>query len=622
MIVGVGTDLVDLDRFRAMLERRPELVDRLFTPDEIAYSRLRKDPTERFAVRFATKEAVLKSMGVGLGAADWHEIEVARDDDGRPTVVVRGRAAALADELGIVDWRLTLSHSDLVAHAMVVAIGAMPSSYPSPTSAATPQSISRTVTAVPAPSRFGWSALDADGPVPIVTPEEMGAIDRDAPEPVEELIGRAGAAVARSAVRMLGGTYGRRVVVLAGPGNNGADGRDAARRLAARGVRVVVIDALDAPEVLPECDLVIDAAFGTGFRGTRRGWSAPVAPPGALVLAVDIPSGVDGLTGACVVPPMTADATVTFAALKPGLVQGVGRDLAGDVVVADIGLDTRRARARLVGAAAVASWLPVTAPDTHKWRHAVWVVAGSPGMGGAAALCAGGAARAGAGYVRVSTPGGAAADLPMESVRVDLPASPDEWSAAVVAGLDRFSALVVGNGLGVADGTVDAVRRVVAAATGRGLPTVVDADGLSALGPDADRFVGPTTVLTPHDGEFARLAGSPPGADRLDAARDLAVRTGAIVLLKGRSTVVAAPDGDAFVSLAGDERLATAGTGDVLAGVIAALLARGVDPVRAAAAGAFIHGRAGALGWPLGLVAGDVITLLPAVLDELSRLQP
>jgi len=342
------------------------------------------------------------------------------------------------------------------------------------------------------------------------------------------------------------------------------------------------------------------------------------------VLAVDIPSGVDGLTGAVAGDVLAADATVTFAALKPGLLQGEGPRLAGEVEVADIGLDaglwTGGARAALIGAASVASWLPPIPHDAHKWRSALWVVAGAPGMGGAAALCAGAALRTGAGYVRVSTPGGPAAELPTESVRVDLPA--EDWAAEVVAGLDRFAALAIGNGLGTAPATATEIRRVVAAASGRGLPTVVDADALTALGTEVARFVGPSTVLTPHDGEYARLVGEPPGADRLAAARHLAAMSGAVVLLKGPTTVVAAPDGRVMVSTAGDQRLATAGTGDVLAGVIGAVCARGLDPWRAAAAGAFIHGRAGALGWPLGLVAGDVVSLVPAVLDDLTRLQP
>jgi len=286
------------------------------------------------------------------------------------------------------------------------------------------------------------------------------------------------------------------------------------------------------------------------------------------------------------------------------------------VSVADIGLDVSSATTHLVGAAAVGGWLPSPSAAAHKWQSAVWIVAGSPGMSGAAALCSGGAQRAGAGYVRLSTPGGEATDVPPEVVRVDLP--PAGWAGRVLDGLDRFSALVVGNGLGTGDATAAALREVVAGARDRGVPTVVDADGLSALGRHAADVVGPTTVLTPHDGEFARLAGGPPGDDRIAAARALAAETGAVVLLKGRATVVADPDGPVLVSTTGDERLATAGTGDVLAGVIGALLAQGLAPARAAAAGAFIHGRAGALGWPRGLVAGDLPAALPAALAEVS----
>jgi NAD(P)H-hydrate epimerase len=216
----------------------------------------------------------------------------------------------------------------------------------------------------------------------------------------------------------------------------------------------------------------------------------------------------------------------------------------------------------------------------------------------------------------LSTPGGEATDVPPEVVQVDLP--PADWSGAVLEGLDRFSALVVGNGLGTGSATAAAVREVVVGARDRGLPTVVDADGLTALGRHAAEVVGPATVLTPHDGEFARLAGGPPGDDRIAAARSLAAETGAVVLLKGRATVVASPDGQVLVTTTGDERLATAGTGDVLAGVIGALLAQGLAPAHAAAAGAFIHGRAGALGWPRGLVAGDLPAALPAALAEVA----
>ena len=445
--------------------------------------------------------------------------------------------------------------------------------------------------------------------LPIVTPEEMAAIDAAAPEPTEVLIGRAGAAVATEAVRMLGGHYGRRVVVVAGKGNNGNDGRDAAERLQRRGVRVQVLDAVGAPDMLPPADLVIDAAYGTGFRGD---YPAP-DPCDAPVLAVDIPSGVDGLTGAAGADAVAADRTVTFAALKPGLLFEPGRSLAGEVVVADIGLDCSDTRSHMVEASDVAGWIPPRPAETHKWRSAVWVIGGSPGMTGAPVLAGTAAARAGSGYVRLSAPGvpPPLPGAPLELVGLDLP--DHGWADAVLAGSERFRALVIGPGLGQ-HGAAD-VRRVVAESI---VPVIVDGDGLGALGRDCARLAHPTTVLTPHDGEFERLCGHRPGADRVDAARRLAEATNAIVVLKGPTTVVANPDGDVLVVTAGDARLATAGTGDVLSGVIAALIARGLDAFRAAAAGAFVHGRAGMLGPATGTVASDVAAHLPDVFAELE----
>ncbi|CAN5546597.1 NAD(P)H-hydrate dehydratase [soil metagenome] len=444
--------------------------------------------------------------------------------------------------------------------------------------------------------------------LPIVTPAEMAAIDAAAAEPVEVLIGRAGSAVARAALDVLRGSYGRRVVVLAGKGNNGADGRDAASRLRRIGVRVEVVDAALAPARLPPADLVVDAAYGTGFHGEYR---APVIG-GTPVLAVDIPSGVNGLTAEPAERVLAATRTVTFAALKPGLVLEPGATLAGDVTVAHIGLDVSGAKAHLVGDADVAGWLPERPAVAHKWQAAVWVVAGSPGMTGSATLVARAAQRAGAGYVRLSTPGGDPGEgAPTEAVGTALP--DDEWDLRVLAGLERFQALVVGPGLGRQPAAE--VRHVVAEA---GVPVVVDGDGLSALGTDVARYARPTTVLTPHDGEYRRLTGRPPQAARLAAARDLAAHAGCTVLLKGPATVVADPDGAVMVTTAGDARLATAGTGDVLAGVLGALLALGMPTVEAAAAAAHVHGRAGNLGWARGLVAGDLVEHLPAVLTELA----
>lgn len=447
----------------------------------------------------------------------------------------------------------------------------------------------------------------------VVTPAEMAAVDAAAPEPTEVLIGRAAGAVAREALDLLGGAYGRRVVVVAGPGNNGADGRAAARRLEARGIRCRVFPADRAPGELPPADLVVDAAFGTGFRGS---YHAPVpADPATPVLAVDIPSGVDGLTGVASGAPLRATRTVTFQAWKPGLLLAAGAEHCGSVCVADIGLDVSGARAHVVDDRAAARWMPARGRDAHKWRAALRLVAGSPGMTGAANLSAAAAMRSGAGYVRLSTPGaGGGQPAPTECVVTGLPA--DGWASEVLHDLERFGALAVGPGLGRHVTTAAQVRRLVAR-TSR--PTVVDGDGLGALVDHLDqlRSDGPSLVLTPHDGEFAALAGSPPAPDRFDAARDLARRSGAIILLKGPATLVADPDGAVLVVTAGDHRLATAGTGDVLTGILAGLLAQGVSPFEAAACAAHLHGRSGALAWRHGLVASDLVDHLPAALNAL-----
>ncbi|MGZ4722648.1 MAG: NAD(P)H-hydrate epimerase, partial [Ilumatobacteraceae bacterium] len=217
--------------------------------------------------------------------------------------------------------------------------------------------------------------------LPIVTPEEMAAIDAAAPEGSEVLIERAGGAVAWAALRMLGGSYGRTVNVICGKGNNGADGRVAAKHLAVKGVRVRVIE-VPCPTTLPPADLVIDAAYGTGFHGT---WSPPEIGD-TPVLAVDLPSGVDALTGDIAGAVLAATRTVTFAALKPGLLMPPGSVLSGELELADIGLDVGWARANLVLGADVAGWWPERDEYSHKWRSAVRVIAGSSTMTGAPRL--------------------------------------------------------------------------------------------------------------------------------------------------------------------------------------------------------------------------------------------
>lgn len=460
--------------------------------------------------------------------------------------------------------------------------------------------------------------------LPILTPEEMRVVDAWAAEPLEVLVERAGSAAARAAIRMMGGTYGRTVNVIVGPGTNGADGRVVARQLSDRGIRVRVFPVASLPDTLPAADLVVDAAFGTGFRSAgTNGWLPPDIGD-AQVLAVDIPSGVDGATGAADLDGvLAADRTITFGALKPGLLFPPGSDLVGELELADVGIDVDPrgvgVHAHLLQRDDVADWWPRRESAAHKWNAAVRIIAGSRTMGGAAALAAAGAQRTGAGMVHVSSPGvEAATGLPVEVVQRPLPAS--GWAEEALRTLDRFHAVVVGPGLGRRDEMAASARYMVINAP---LPTVVDGDGLFALAWNSDGAAAllqqrtAPTVLTPHDGEYQVLTGAPPSTDRIGAARKLARDTNCVVLLKGAATVVADPVGEVLVVTTGDQRLATAGTGDVLAGIIGALLAHGLSPFRAAAMGAWVHGRAARFGADVGFVASDLPELIPQVLASL-----
>lgn len=458
--------------------------------------------------------------------------------------------------------------------------------------------------------------------LPVTTAEEMRCVDAAAPLPHETLIARAGGAVARTALAMLGGTYGRVVLVLAGPGSNGADGRAAAAELAAAGVHVRVVDvgrgAGREPRSLGEChrseiDLVIDAVFGTGL---RDGWQPPHVGD-VPVLAVDLPSGVDADTGEIRGGALAATRTVTFGALKPGHLLGPGRLLCGRIELVDaavVGLGDgvdREAGAYLVTHDDVTRWVPRRGADAHKWAAALRVVAGCPAMPGAARLVTAAAQRSGAGMVHLTSPGGLLTGMPTETVQQALPEGDlDARAGWLLDSLRRFRALVVGPGLGTDRSALDLAGRLAADAA---LPLVLDGDGLRVAHPEVlQRRPGPT-VLTPHDGEFLRLTGAVPGPDRIAAVRRLAADTKSIVLLKGPTTVVADDEGACLIIDAGDERLASAGTGDVLAGLLGALLAQGVRPLHATAAAAWLHGTA-ARACPPGMVASDLVEMLPSVL--------
>ncbi len=469
----------------------------------------------------------------------------------------------------------------------------------------------------------------------LLTPEEMGRADGAAIAagiPGERLMAAAGRAVARATMRRFRPC---RTLVLAGPGNNGGDGYVAARLLEQAGWPVAVA-ALAAPRsgsdaaaaarrwgglMLPfapaeaaRAGLVIDAVFGAGLARPVDGLVAEtLAAAGGPVLAVDVPSGLDGATGQVRGYAPRAALTVTFFRRKPGHLLMPGRDLCGEVVLADIGLPASVLAE--VGAqcweAAPALWrLPAAGASAHKYsRGHVTILAGA-GMTGAARLAAAGARRAGAGLASVVAPDRDCGD----ALRAGEPGViVTEAPLAALLGDARRTVWVVGPGMPAQAATLEALAAILAA----GRLAVVDAGALAAAAGQPGRLRG-AAVLTPHEGEFTRLFGAP-GGDRLGAARRAAASSGAVVLLKGPDTVIAAPDGRAAINRHAPAWLATGGTGDVLAGIIAALLAGGMAPFEAAAAAAWLHGEAAFRCGP-GLLAEDLPGAIPAALASSASL--
>lgn len=501
----------------------------------------------------------------------------------------------------------------------------------------------------------------------VLTPTEMAEADRrtiDSGTPFDVLVERAGRAAGREVLALLGGAYAKRAVIICGPGNNGADGLVAARFLRSRGVRCRVFSLtspLDRSAVTREiqrCDVLVDAMFGTGFHGALDGDAAWIAEQTLRrsdglhtfrVVAVDVPSGVQGLTGETLGTSVSADRTVTFGALKPGLLFEPGRGLAGAVTVSQIGIEIGDGTLLgLVDEQDVREWIPQRAAKAHKWGLGpVMVIGGSLGMAGAPRLSAASALRAGSGVVVVYSPDPSGAESPAESLRLgtshsaeSLAESLRQGSEVITRGIPlgqegrlnsdsseylieaarRFDAVLIGPGLGADHGVAEMVRALIGAVTA---PIVLDADGLNALGADlsplqerAELGLGPV-ILTPHEGEFERLSGEV-GSDRVAAARGLARASAATVLLKGPTTVIAEPDGVSYIVNVGGPWLATAGSGDVLAGIIAALLASGLSPGQAAAAGAWLHCRASDFAGHTCLVASDIVSALPAAWPRFS----
>ena len=461
--------------------------------------------------------------------------------------------------------------------------------------------------------------------------EEIRAAERRvlAGLPDGALMARAARAVTVESVRMLGFSYGARVVLLVGPGDNGGDALYAGAELSRRGVAVAAVLA-DPAKVHPgglaalhaaggrqvpltgagPTDLIIDGLLGIGARGPVREpmlplvrWCLDAATVGVPVLSVDIPSGLDPDAGAVAGPVVRATTTVCMGALKAGLLVGQGRLHTGRLRLVDLGLGPQLPEPRLHRLEPADVRLPSPGPEDDKYtRGVVGVAAGSQAYPGAAQLCVGSARLGGVGAVRYA--GHAAAEVVRRW--------PEVIVSDTVAEAGRVQAWVVGPGLGRAGDAVESLTAVLAA----DVPVVVDADGLNLLAERRallERRSAPT-VLTPHDREFERLFGEV-GEDRIGAARRAAAGSGATVLLKGYATVVAEPDGTGYLNPTGEPALATAGSGDVLAGLIGSLLATGMRPGRAAATAAYLHGRAAARAALDGpVVAGDLVTALHAEL--------
>jgi NAD(P)H-hydrate epimerase len=432
---------------------------------------------------------------------------------------------------------------------------------------------------------------------PLYSAEEMRAAE--AGHEVDAMMQRAGAAVAEELARRF--PEARRITLHAGGGANGGDGRIAADILRSQGRELVD----DRP------DVVIDALLGTGLKGAPREETSrlieQINASGVPVLAVDIPSGVNASTGEAAGAAVQADVTVTMHGPKVGLAVAPGRFHAGEVVVADIGLEPAETEHRLVTEEILELVPPKTGRDTKYTAGSVLVVGGSRGMSGAAALSARAAFRADAGYVAIAAP---ADSLPvLETLVLEAVKRPLEQ---VFDAVGRATALAIGPGLGRGEEAKALVRRLLAETD---VPAVVDADALFELEPferDAP------TVLTPHSGELGRLLGEASSwvdAHRLEALGRVVERFGCVVLLKGADTLVGAPGEGVLVRETNMPGLATAGSGDVLTGIVAAFLSKGLSARLAAAAAAAAQARAASLAArPRGLVASDVIEALPSAL--------
>jgi NAD(P)H-hydrate epimerase len=481
-------------------------------------------------------------------------------------------------------------------------------------------------------------------PAVLLTVAEMNAADRltiAAGIPGAVLMEHAGRSVAREIQRRWAP---RPVAVLCGPGNNGGDGFVVARLLDGAGwpVRLALLGARGAlkgdaahhaalwagaaeplaPHALEGAGLVVDAIFGSGLTrpvtGAAAETLAAAAARGIPIAAIDVPSGLMGDTGAAE-GAVRADLTVTFFRRKPGHLLLPGRDLCGDLVVTDIGtpvsvLDEIAPKTFENTPALWHAALPQLHPGGNKYTRGHALVSGGYPMTGAARMAARAAARAGAGLTTIAVP---EAGLPvyaaaLTSIMVSPIAAPADFDTLLADA--RYTGLLIGPGAGVTDAT--RARAHAMLATGRAV--LLDADAITVFKDDAAglaRAIKGPCVMTPHDGEFRRVFD--PAGDKLTRTRRAAAESGAVIVLKGADTVIAAPDGRAAINANAPPTLATAGSGDVLSGIILGLLTQGIDPFHAACAGVWLHGAAAAAFGP-GLIAEDLPDLLPGVLRQLG----
>jgi len=517
----------------------------------------------------------------------------------------------------------------------------------------------------------------------VLTAEQMQRCDRAAIDdhgiPEMVLMENAGVQVVEAMEEYFGDTQPELVAVMCGKGNNGGDGFVVARHLHAdgRAVRVYLFSAgadlqgpvaenygiaaragVDIVEIPDEAcwrrhadevfgfDVIVDALFGTGINGPLRGHFGDVVgainDSGAVVVAVDLPSGLAADSGEIAGPAVDADLTVTLAAPKLCHALAPACELIGELSVVDIGIPSDEIAAvadalELITPEECAAYLGPRDRDTHKGSYGrVLVVGGAPGMAGAAALTARAALRGGAGLVTVAAPDSVSdvvAGLVAEAlVRPHASNAEGGLAVAAQAGLAALAAaadvLAVGPGVGTSSDTQQVVRDIVTAAE---VPVVLDADGLNAFAGDAAalRAVKPPCVLTPHPGESGRLLGRTTAevqGDRLGAVRELAERSGAIVVLKGYRSLVCDPNGRVAINPTGNPGMATGGSGDVLTGLIAALIAQGLEPYAAARVGVFLHGEAGDVAatvvGEISLIASDIIAALPDAFAGCVRDEP